>query len=204
MKAFKFTFIFFIFFTSYSYAAKIDDYIKIGQNNKVSINTDSINKTLSDATKTAQDEIVKKLEKEIQKLQDNINKNIANLTTKVDNEIKKATDKINNDIIGKAEKLVDDATKEYNSLIATKNNVISIAENLINNLPTYILIAKIMIGILFLGLFLLVFFFWRSYRNTKKLASAILGLGSLDSINTIDSRLNSIENKLDKIISNLK
>ncbi len=203
MKIFKYLLIFFVISTG-SYAAKLDDYIKISQNGKVDVSGNSLNKTLSDITKSTQDEIIKKLDVEIQKLQDSINKNINNITTKFDTEIQKATDRINNNIIGKGEKLIDDATNQYNSLIATKDKIISTVENLMNNLPTYIFIAKLIVAIIILGIFLLVFFFWRSYSKMKALSAALLKTGNLDAIDNINKKLDKLDAKIDKLISSLK
>lgn len=203
MKIFKYLLVFFVISTG-SYAAKLDDYIKINQGGKVNVGGDTLNKTLSDATKSAQDEIIKKLDTEIQKLQENVNKNINNITTKFDTEIQKATDRINNNIIGKGEKLIDDATKQYDSLIATKEKIISTIENLMNNLPTYILIAKLVVAIIILGIFLLVFFFWRSYSKMKTLSAALLKSGNLDAIDNINKKLDKLDIKIDKLMSNLK
>lgn len=203
MKILKYLIVFFVISTNL-YAAKLDDYIKIGQSGKIDINNDTLTKTLNDATKSAQDEIVKKLEKEMQKLQDNINKNVSNITNKFDTEIQKATDRINNNIIGKGEKLIDDATKEYNSLVTTKDKIFSTVENIINNLPTYILIAKIIVGSIVLGIFLLVFFFWKSYSKMKSLSAALLKSGNLEAIDNINKKLKELELKIDKLLSTSK
>ena len=203
MKVFKYLLVFFVISTNL-YAAKLDDYIKISQNGNVKVDSNSLNKTLNNATKSAQDEIIKKLDAEIEKLQESINKNVSNITTKFDAEIKKATDKINNDIIGKGEKLIDDATKEYNNLVATKNNIISTVENLMDSLPTYILIAKLIIAIIILGLFLLVFFFWRSYSKMKALSNALLKNGNLEAIASINKKIDEIDSKINSIMAKLK
>ncbi len=203
MKIFKYLLVFFVISTNL-YAAKLDDYIKISQNGNVKVDSNSLNKTLNNATKSAQDEIIKKLDAEIEKLQESINKNVSNITTKFDAEIKKATDKINNDIIGKGEKLIDDATKEYNNLVATKNNIISTVENLMDSLPTYILIAKLIIAIIILGLFLLVFFFWRSYSKMKALSNALLKNGNLEAIASINKKIDEIDSKINSIMAKLK
>ncbi len=199
MKFLKYILIFFVI-SGYSYAADLGDYIKISSNNKKV----DLGDTLNQAAKSAQDEIIAKLEKEIQKLQENIDKNVSNITKKFDTEIQKATDRINNNIIGKAEKLVDDAQSQYNSLIATKDKVISTVENLMNNLPTYLFIIKLVVIILILGLFLLVFFFWRSYSKMKSLSTALLGTTNGDAIANINKKLDAIEAKINKLSSSLK
>lgn len=203
MKVFKYLLVFFVISTNL-YATKLDDYIKISQDGNVKVDSNSLNKTLNNATKSAQDEIIKKLDAEIEKLQKSINKNVSNITTKFDAEIKKATDKINNDIIGKGEKLIDDATKEYNNLVATKNNIISTVENLMDSLPTYILIAKLIIAIIILGLFLLIFFFWRSYSKMKALSNALLKNGNLEAIVSINKKIDEIDSKINSIMAKLK
>ena len=199
MKFLKYLFIF-LAISSYSYAAgDIGDYIKISSNKKTDVND-----TISQITKSTQDEIMARLEKEIQKLQKNIDENVGNITKKFDSEIQKATDRINNNIIGKGEKLIDDAQKQYDGLVKTKNKVISSIESIINNLPTYLLIIKIVIGILILCIFLLVFFIWKAYKKVKTLSSSILSSTSGEALININKRLDAIENKIEKLTSKLK
>ncbi len=202
MKFLKYILVFFVI-SNYAYAAKLDDYIKISSNGKTESSL-NLNDALSQAAKSAQDEIISKLEKEMQKLQENINKNVSNITNKFDTEIQKATDRINNNIIGKAENLINDATKQYESLVATKDKIISTIEDLMNNLPTYLLIIKIVVAVLILGLFLLVFFFWRSYSKMKALSAAILSTANGDAIANINKKLDDIEEKINKLISSKK
>ena len=106
-------------------------------------------------------------------------------------------DNVNNNIVGKAQKLVDDATAQYNSIIEAKDGVASTIQNIMNNLPNYILIAKIIIGAIIAGLFLLIFLFWLSYRNAKKMVKEMKKI-------VIDKDLKEINDKLDLILSKLK
>ena len=158
--------IIFLAFIQYSYAAKVSDLIKVAQggsgSSSISINTDSINKILTDTMTSVQNDIMKELNTQIQKVQDTVQGNVNNVLNKFDTQIQGVVDNVNNNIIGKAEKLVNDATEQYNSIVAAKDGVFSVIQSVMDNLPTYILIAKIVISAIVLGLFLLIFLFWLS------------------------------------------
>ena len=57
--------------------------------------------------------------------------------------------------------------------------------------------AKIVIGAIVLGLFLLIFLFWLSYRNAKKMVAEMKKL-------MIDKDLQEVNRKLDEILAKLK
>lgn len=200
MKIFKYVIIF-LAFIQCSYAAKVSDLIKVaqgsGSGSSISINTDSINKMLTDTMTSLQNDIMKELNAQIQKVQDTVQGNVDNVLNKFDTQIQEVVDNVNNNIIGKAEKLVNDATAQYNSLIAAKDGVFSVVQNVMNDLPKYILIAKIVVCTIVLGLFLLIFLFWLSYRNAKKMVAEMKKL-------MIDKDLEEIKAKLDEILSKLK
>lgn len=193
--------IIFLAFIQYSYAAKVSDLIKVAQggsgSSSISINTDSINKILSDTMTSVQNDIMKELNTQIQKVQDTVQGNVNNVLNKFDTQIQGVVDNVNNNIIGKAEKLVNDATEQYNSIITAKDGVFSVIQSVMDNLPTYILIAKIVIGVIVLALFLLVFLFWLSYRNAKKMVAEMKKL-------MIDKDLQEVNRKLDEILAKLK
>ncbi len=193
--------IIFLAFIQYSYAAKVSDLIKVAQGNNsassISINTDSINKILTDTMTSVQNDIMKELNTQIQKVQDTVQGNVNNVLNKFDTQIQGVVDNVNNNIIGKAEKLVNDATEQYNSIITAKDGVFSVIQSVMDNLPTYILIAKIIIGAIVLGLFLLIFLFWLSYRNAKKMVAEMKKL-------MIDKDLQEVNRKLDEILAKLK
>jgi hypothetical protein len=102
----------FLILSNISYA-KIDDYIKISQNGKVNFDSRTINKTLTDASKSVQGDLIKKLDNEMQKI-----------TNMLESEVNKINDEINNGIIEKTEKLVDRAEIEFNNVIAMKDKII--------------------------------------------------------------------------------
>lgn len=193
--------IIFLAFIQYSYAAKVSDLIKVaqgsGSGSSISINTDSINKILTDTMTSVQNDIMKELNTQIQKVQDTVQGNVNNVLNKFDTQIQGVVDNVNNNIIGKAEKLVNDATEQYNSIITAKDGVFSVIQSVMDNLPTYILIAKIVISAIVLGLFLLVFLFWLSYRNAKKMVAEMKKL-------MIDKDLQEVNRKLDEILAKLK
>ena len=184
------TFIFFVTLST-SYAAKfnVNDYIKVGQSGKIDLAPETITKSLTDALESAQENMTKKLDKEVEKLQDSLESHVTKVTDKIDAEIQKTSDKINNGIIGKAEKMIDRAESEFDNLIAMKNKI-----------GHYILIAKIVVGLLISGLFLMVFFFWRSYSNLKKLAKNIKDMTGLDEVKNINKRLDELDKKIDKLL----
>jgi hypothetical protein len=162
----------FLFLTNVCYAG-IDDYIKISDNGKVNFDSRTINKTLTDATKSTQDDLMKKVDKELQKI-----------TDKVNTEIDKTSDKINNSIIGKTETLVNRAESEFNSLVALKNKII---------------IYTMIFSCLFILILLLVLFFvWRSYIRIARFSLAGL-IGSIDSfgIEKIVKKIDELEKKID-------
>ncbi|MDD2839518.1 MAG: hypothetical protein PHY80_00110 [Rickettsiales bacterium] len=165
----------FLFLTNVCYAG-IDDYIKISQNGKVNLDSNTINKTLTDATKSAQDDLMKKVDKEFQKI-----------TEKFDAEIKKASDRINNNIIDKSEKLVNRAESEFNNLIVLKNKII-------------------MYAIIFSGLFIFIilmmlFFVWKSYRKVAKFSlSGLVGGNSSADIEKLIKKIDELEKKIDNLI----
>jgi len=171
----KIVFIFVLLLISNLSYASVDDYIKIGQNGKINFDSNSINKTLNDATKSAQDDLMKKLDKEIQKI-----------TDKFDAEIQKTSDRINNNIIGKSEKLVDRAESEFNNLIALKNKII-------------------MYSIIFCVLFILIllallFFVWSSYRKVAKFSlSGLLGNKNFADIGKLLVKIEELEKKIDSL-----
>ena len=193
--------IIFLAFIQYSYAAKVSDLIKVAQggsgSSSISINTDSINKILTDTMTSVQNDIMKELNTQIQKVQDTVQGNVNNVLNKFDTQIQGVVDNVNNNIIGKAEKLVNDATEQYNSIVAAKDGVFSVIQSVMDNLPTYILIAKIVISAIVLGLFLLIFLFWLSYRNAKKMVAEMKKL-------MIDKDLQEVNRKLDEILAKLK
>lgn len=193
--------IIFLAFIQYSYAAKVSDLIKVAQggsgSSSISINSDSINKILTDTMTSVQNDIMKELNTQIQKVQDTVQGNVNNVLNKFDTQIQGVVDNVNNNIIGKAEKLVNDATEQYNSIITAKDGVFSVIQSVMDNLPTYILIAKIVICAIVLGLFLLVFLFWLSYRNAKKMVAEMKKL-------MIDKDLQEVNRKLDEILAKLK
>ena len=137
------------------------------------------------------------LKVEIQKVQDSLQDNVDGIINKFDGQIQGMVDNVNNNIVGKAQKLVDDATAQYNTIIEAKDGVASTIQNIMNNLPNYILIAKIIIGAIIAGLFLLIFLFWLSYRNAKKMVKEMKKI-------VIDKDLKEINDKLDLILSKLK
>ena len=186
MKTLKY-FIVMFFILNYSYAAKLDDYLKVSNDKgTTSLNlNDSLNKTL---------------EKETQKLQDTINKNIDGIISKIDDKIQKTTEKIDN-TIEKADTMIDDIKVQYDDISTISKSVISISKDVINNLPTYLLIIKVVIGVLGLGIFVLIFFFWKSFKKMKTLSASILSTVNGEAIIDINKRLDLIEKKLDKIIS---
>lgn len=192
--------IIFLTFTNLSYAAKVGDIIKAASNsssNGITINTDSINEIISQTMTSVQNDIMNQLKMEIQKVQDSLQGNVDTVLNKFDNQIQGVVDNVNNNIIGKAQKLVDDATTQYNSIIQAKDGIISVTQNVIDNLPSYILMAKIVVGAIIGGLFLLIFLFWLSYRNAKKMVKEMKKM-------VIDKDLKEINDKLDIILSKLK
>lgn len=201
MKFLKCAMLFFLFINC-SYAAKLDNYIKIGQQSggKVDVGGDVLNKALTNAVKGAQDEILKKLDIEIQKLQKELDKNVADITKKFDNEIQKTTDRINNNIVVKAEKLVDDATEQYNSVIAMKDGALG----MLDNLPKYLTIAKIVFGVLILGLLLLVASISLTFVKIKGLAKTILNSKDSSALESINKKLTELDKKIDKLMSSIK
>lgn len=205
MKNLIYSFIIMFSFIQYSYAVKVGDYIKIAQDssankNLINFNSNSINKILEDTMSSVESDIMKQLNLEIIKVQENLEGNINKVLNKFDIKIQKSIDKVNNNIIEKAEKLVDDATNEYNSLIETKNKTISTVESLIDNLPTYVLVIKIIIFTIIFGLFLLMFLFWKSYKNAKRMIENINNINN----NEFNRKLEEIDLKMDKILSKLK
>lgn len=163
----------FLLLSNVSYAG-IDDYIKISQNGKVNLDSGSLNKTLTDATKSAQDDLMKKLDKEIQKI-----------TDKFDAEIKKASDRINDNIIGKSEKLVNRAETEFNNLIALKNKII---------------MYSMIFGALFVLILLaMLFLVWSSYRKMTKFSLSNLIGGSNGDIEKLVKKIEELEKKIDNL-----
>ena len=203
MKISKYAFVFVLLASTTLSAASLDKLLGGSSDTKINIKASNldIDKTIKNAIKSTQDEVIGRLDAEVKKLQENLNKSVSNITDKFDAEIKKATDRVNNNIIGKAENLVNDAQKQYDSLVKTKDNILSTIENLMNNLPTYLMILKIVGAVLVAGIVLLVFFFWRSYRNVKNLAKSVLSLGDVKGLDSIITRLDKIEAKLDKLLS---
>lgn len=203
MKISKYAFAFVLLASTTLSAASLDKLLGGSGDTKINIKASNldIDKTIKNAIKSTQDEVIGRLDAEVKKLQDNLDKSVSKITDRFDAEIKKATDRVNNNIIGKAENLVNDAQKQYDSLVKTKDNILSTIENLMNNLPTYLMILKIIGGVLVAGIVLLVFFFWRSYRNVKNLAKSVLTLGDVKGLNSILERLDKIEAKLDKLLS---
>ncbi len=189
----------FLAFINLSYAAKVSDIIKSASNSNggITINTDSINEIISKTMTSVQNDIMNQLKVEIQKVQDSLQGNVDGVINKFDGQIQGMVDNVNNNIVGKAQKLVDDATAQYNTIIEAKDGVASTIQNIMNNLPNYILIAKIIIGAIIAGLFLLIFLFWLSYRNAKKMVKEMKKI-------VIDKDLKEINNKLDLILSKLK
>ena len=202
MKNLTYSFIIIFSFIQCSYGAKVGDYVKIAQNSKsdskvLDINSNSVNKILKETMSSVQEDVMKQLNTEISKVQENLQGNVDKVLNKFDSQIQETVDRVNNNIIGKAEKLVNDATNEYNNLIKTKNNIISMVEKIINNLPSYMLIAKIVGCAILLIIVLLIFLFWKSFKRAK---------GMLDSIRNVDTKelnkkLEEINLKLDKILS---
>ena len=185
-----------IFLIGNANATKLSDYIKVVDNGaksgSSSVASTSIDKALNNALKSVQNEIIEKLDKEIKKVEDMLNKNLNNLTSKFDAEIKKASDTINNDILGKAKKMVDDAEKQYNSIISAKDTAMATVMKIIKNIPTYLMIVKLVVFAI-IGLFgAMVFFFWRSYRNTKKLANALLNMDLVKRIDELEAKINKL------------
>ena len=191
MKNLIYSFIIIFSFIQCSYGAKVGDYIKIAQNSKsdskvLDINSNSVGKILKETMSSVQEDIMKQLNTEISKVQENLQGNVDKVLNKFDSQIQE-----------KAEKLVNDATNEYNNLIKTKNNIISMVEKIINNLPSYMLIAKIVGCVILLIIVLLIFLFWKSFKRAKSM---------LDSIRDVDTKelskkLEEINLKLDKILS---
>ena len=166
-----------LFFTSFANAG-INDYIKIKDDNgKVSFNSNSINKTINDSTKSLQNDLTKRLNEEIDKL-----------SQKFDGEVKKITEKVDKNIIQKGEKIVDRAQKEFDNIIALKNKVVH-----------YAIIGGIAFGIIFV-LFLLVVLFlvWRSYKKITKFSPENI-FGNTENIKKILQKLDELEKKIDNL-----
>jgi len=163
-------FAFFMMFKT-SFAAKIGDYIKVGSDGQLDINSSNLSKTLN----SLQDEITK-----------NINANLSGIADMVTGEIQKTTDRINVNIIDKAESLVKSAEVEFNDMVALKKSI-----------SYYLCIAKIIIIVMVVGLFLLVFVLW---KNSKKLMdmAKIVSIGDTKAIN---EKLDKLLVKTDKIIN---
>ena len=53
---------------------------------------------------------------------------------------------------------IDDIKGQYDDISTISKSVIAISKDVINNLPTYLLIIKVVIGVLGLGIFVLIFF----------------------------------------------
>lgn len=164
----------FLFLSNICYAG-VDDYIKISQDGKVNFDSKTINKTLNDATKSAQDDLMKKLDKEIQKI-----------TDKFDNEINKASERINNNIIGKAEQIVNRAESEFNSVIALKNKIMM-----------YSMIFGVFVILIFI---MILFFAWKSYKKITKFSlNDLVGGGNSASIEKLIKKIEELEKKIDKL-----
>ncbi|HSQ97890.1 MAG TPA: hypothetical protein VLL98_04185 [Rickettsiales bacterium] len=171
----KLIFIFTLLFLSNICYAGMDDYIKITQDGKVNFDSKTMNKTLNDATKSVQDDLMKKLDKEIQKI-----------TDKFDSEINKVSDRINNNIVGKAEKLVDRAENEFNSVVALKNKIIM-----------YSMIFAVFVVLIFI---MILFFAWKSYKKIAKFSlNDLVGSGNSASIEKLIKKIEDLEKKIDKI-----
>ena len=171
----------FLAFINLSYAAKVSDIIKSASNSNggITINTDSINKIISKTMTSVQNDIMNQLKVEIQKVQDSLQSNVDGVINKFDGQIQGMVDNVNNNIVGKAQKLVDDATAQYNTIIEAKDGVASTIQNIMNNLDS------------------LIFLFWLSYRNAKKMVKEMKKI-------VIDKDLKEINDKLDLILSKLK
>lgn len=165
----------FLFLINVSYAST-SDYIKISQNGKINFDSRTLNKSLTEATKSAQDDLMQKLDKEVQKI-----------TNKFEKEIKKVSDKINDDVIGRTGKLIDKAENEFNSLIALKNKIIIFS----------IVFSSLFILILLAMLFLV----WRSYRKVANFSLANLAGGNNSAtIEKLIKKVDELEKKIDSLI----
>ena len=157
-----------------------------------SLTNSSIDKSLNNALKSVQDEIISKLDKEIKKIEDVIDKNITNIVSKFEGEVNKASEKVNG-IIKKAENLTNDIEKQYKSIIAMKDKAIASGMAVIAKLPTIIMYIKIF-AISILCLFIaMVFFFWRAYKNIKNLSKDLIDLD-------LKTKLRDIESKIDDLL----
>ena len=79
----------------------------------------------------------------------------------------------------------------------TKNNIISMVEKIINNLPSYMLIAKIVGCVILLIIVLLIFLFWKSFKRAKSMLDSIRNVDTKE----LNKKLEEINLKLDKILS---